>query len=157
MVFHGGRLAACLKKLVNTQYIAKWPWESSSLKMRIAENSLYLITWTLVLIYLSHGLGQKLGGLAIIAPALIACILNCFCLNYNETPCNASLAIVIKIITFLRLVISFSVILKADDSTEWDWSTAFWPYWCSFAIQGIFGIASFIVFINSILNWIKGI
>jgi hypothetical protein len=50
---------------------------------------------------------------------------------------------------------SMSVLLKSDNRTAWDWSTTFWPYWCSFAIQGIMSIASFIIFVNTILNYMK--
>jgi hypothetical protein len=60
-----------------------------------------------------------------------------------------------KVIVVLRLLIGFSALLKADHHTQWDWSTTFWPYWCSFAIQGIMGIASLIIFLNTILNFLK--
>jgi hypothetical protein len=39
-----------------------------------------------------------------------------------------------KIIIVLRFLIGFSVLMKIDAKTAWDWSTTFWPYWCSFAI-----------------------
>ena len=60
-----------------------------------------------------------------------------------------------KVVVVLRLLMALSVILKVDEKTTWDWSTTFWPYWCSFAIQGILAIASFIIFINTFLNYLK--
>ena len=60
-----------------------------------------------------------------------------------------------KIVLVLRFLMGFSVLLKTDDKTQWDWSTTFWPYWCSFAIQGIMAIASLIIFLNTVLNYLK--
>lgn len=45
--------------------------------------------------------------------------------------------------------------MKIDEHAHWDWSTAFWPYWCSFAIQAIMGVASLIIFVNTIFNYFK--
>jgi hypothetical protein len=62
----------------------------------------------------------------------------------------------IKIVLVLRFLLGFSIMLKLDNKTSWDWSTTFWPYWCSFAIQGIMAIASVIIFMNTCLNYWKG-
>jgi uncharacterized membrane protein len=59
------------------------------------------------------------------------------------------------VITVLRLLIAASAFIKADHRAQWEWSTTFWPYWCSFAIQGILGIASFVIFVNTVLNYFK--
>jgi hypothetical protein len=59
------------------------------------------------------------------------------------------------VITVLRLLIAASAFIKADHRAQWEWSTTFWPYWCSFAIQAILGIASFVIFINTVLNYFK--
>ena len=97
----------------------------------------------------------KVDGFAIIIPAAMACTINCFCVKYEETPCNATMQLMTKVVIVLRLLIGFSTLLKCDHKTQWDWSTTFWPYWCSFAIQGIMGIASLIIFLNTTLNYLK--
>ena len=91
----------------------------------------------MALLYLygtENNLWEKVDGLTIIIPALLACLLNCFCIKYEETPCNATIQLMTKIVIVLRLLMGFSILLKTDSRTDWDWSTAFWPYWCSFAI-----------------------
>ena len=118
-----------------------------------------MVTFTLLLMYLFANPNQKpllnLNSLTSLLPALIACALNCFFLKYEETPCNATMQLMTKIVIVLRLLIGFSAALKCDHKTQWDWSTTFWPYWCSFAIQGIMAIASLIIFLNTVLNYLK--
>jgi hypothetical protein len=45
----------------------------------------------MVLIYLSFKDQIKLDGLNIAIPAAIATAINCFCVKYEETPCNATM------------------------------------------------------------------
>jgi len=85
----------------------------------------------------------------------LACAVGCICIGYEETPCNATINLLINIISVLRLLVAISAFLKIDRHTNWEWSTTFWPYWCSFAIQAIIGIASFIIFVNTVLNYYK--
>lgn len=85
----------------------------------------------------------------------MACCINCFCMNYEETPCNATILLINKVITVLRLLIGLSAFLKLDHLAQWDWSTTFWPYWCSFAIQAIMAVASLIIFVNTVFNFFK--
>jgi hypothetical protein len=85
----------------------------------------------------------------------LACAVGCICASYEETPCNATINLLIKIISVLRLFVAISAFLKVDHQTSWEWSTTFWPYWCSFAIQAIIGIASFVIFANTILNYAR--
>ena len=86
---------------------------------------------------------------------MIATLLNCFCYRIEETPCNATVALLSKVMFILRFLLYMSILLRADKRTDWDWSTTFWPYWCSFAIQGIMTIASFIICINTIVNYFR--
>ena len=69
-----------------------------------------------------------------IIPATIASGISCLFVNYEETPCNATMQLISKVITVLRLLISVSSFIKVDHRANWEWSTTFWPYWCSFAI-----------------------
>lgn len=132
------------------------PWQRASLVLKLFENLLYLFIWALAFFYVTQLQQEdKVDGFYIITPALLACALNCFCIKYEETPCNATIYLMTKIVLVLRLLITFSVMLKVDNKAEWDWSTTFWPYWCSFAIQGIMGIASLIIFLNTVLNYLK--
>ena len=38
---------------------------------------------------------------------------------------------------------------------DWDWSTTFWPYWCSFTIQAVLIIATVVIFLNTISLYFK--
>ena len=63
--------------------------------------------------------------------------------------------LVTKVLTVLRLFVALSAFAKIDHRAQWDWSTTFWPYWCSFAIQAIMAVASMIILVNTILNYLK--
>jgi uncharacterized membrane protein len=62
---------------------------------------------------------------------------------------------VTKVIIVLRLLVAISAFIKVDNRVQWDWSTTFWPYWCSFVIQAILCIASFISFAETVINYFK--
>jgi len=122
----------------------------------ILENVLYVLFWTAFAFYIKEGPATaKVDGMLVLSPALAACVINIFCLKYDETPCNATFFLVMKVVLFLRAVTAFSILIKIDGKTQWDWSTTFWPYWCSFAIQGIMAIASLIIFLNTLLSYLK--
>lgn len=152
MAYNGYKLRQYSRLLLDKDYLRMMPWQRPTLILKIAENLLYLLVWLLLVMYLYNHSAIKINGLVILVPAIVACILNCFCVKYEETPCNATVQLLSKIILVLRLLICFSVLIKLNSKTEWDWSTTFWPYWCSFAIQGIMAIASFIIFLNTLLN-----
>lgn len=58
-----------------------------------------------------------MSGLGIATPAIIACAISCFCIRYEETPCNATMQLMTKVIIVLRLLIGFSALLKLDHHT----------------------------------------
>lgn len=76
-----------------------------------------MIIWLLVLVYLSFKDSIKVDGFAIVMPAALACAINCFCIKYEETPCNATMQLMTKVVIVLRLLIGFSALLKADHRT----------------------------------------
>lgn len=119
------------------------------------ENFLYICTYTIVAIYLYIKDPALFGSYSILIPASLASCLGCLCITIEETPCNATIVLLHKVITVLRFLIALCVLLKIDNYAHWDWSTAFWPYWCSFAIQVIMGVASLIIFVNTIFNYFK--
>lgn len=47
------------------------------------------------------------------------------------------------------------VIIKHEAELDWDWSTTFWPYWCSITIQGVLVIATGVIFINTLGSFFK--
>ena len=153
--FHTYKTWVYFQLLRNRKLLREQPWQRSSWLLRVAENALYAAVWLLIMLYIAFRGELKLSGLAITTPAVIACCITCFCIKYEETPCNATMQLMSKVIIVLRLFIGFSAALKLDQHTKWDWSTTFWPYWCSFAIQGIMGIASLIIFFNTVLNYLK--
>ncbi len=56
----------------------------------------------------------------------------------------------------LRLLVGASIIIKQEASLDWEWSAAFWPYWCSFIIQAVLIIATIVVFVNTLTSFGKG-
>lgn len=50
----------------------------------------------------------------IVGFGFVACALNCFCIKYEETPCNATIQLMSKIVLVLRFLMGFSVLMKAD-------------------------------------------
>ena len=46
-------------------------------------------------------------------------------------------------------------IIRNDADLDWDWSTTFWPYWCSITIQGVLVIATGVIFINTLGSFFR--
>jgi hypothetical protein len=109
-------------------------WMKPFLKLTITENFIYTVIWGLVIIYLWDNPYIHIDGIIITVLAFIACILNCLFIKIEETPCNATIQLLSKVIIVLRFLLVMSILLRVDERTTWDWSTTFWPYWCSFAI-----------------------
>jgi hypothetical protein len=114
-----------------------------------------MIAYSSLMIFIYFNTESSINGFAAIIPAGLACGVGCLFVGYEETPCNVTINLLSKVISVLRLLIAVSAFLKVDHHTNWEWSTTFWPYWCSFAIQAIIGIASFIIFVNTILNYYR--
>ena len=56
----------------------------------------------------------------------------------------------------LRLLVGANIIIKQEAELDWEWSTAFWPYWCSFTVQAILIIATAVIFFNTISLYLRG-
>ena len=76
--------------------------------------------------------------------------------KFDRTPCNATLQLTIKIVLVLRLVVGANIVLKQEANLDWEWATAFWPYWCSFTIQAVLIITTIVIFLNTISVYCKG-
>ncbi len=70
--------------------------------MRIFENLLYIISYVFLIQFIYYNGESSFGGFAAMIPAGLACALNCFCIKYEETPCNASMQLVTKVLVVLR-------------------------------------------------------
>mmetsp|Transcript_53817 Transcript_53817/g.73744 ORF Transcript_53817/g.73744 Transcript_53817/m.73744 type:complete len:217 (-) Transcript_53817:1112-1762(-) len=126
------------------------------LLFNIIENSMYFGVSLLLPFYLMpKDSALHIPGLVIISPLVFAALINLLLFKYIETPCNASYQLTSKVLICLRICLVVNSIIKIDGYVSWDWSTTFWPYWCSFAIHGILTVASIIIFFNTICAVIK--
>ena len=153
--FNVARSLSFIRKLRNKQLRRQRPWDKIPNTLKATENALHAATWLLCLLYIAYMDQLRINGMSIILPAIIAGGITFFCVSYEETPCNATMQLMFKVLGLLRLALGVSAALKIDSHTSWDWSTTFWPYWCSFAIQGIIAIASLIIFFNTVINFLK--
>ena len=119
------------------------------------EHSLHTIFFILIMLFLCDQKIFKIDSLYLISISFLATAIHCLCYKMEETPCNATVALLSKVLLVLKFLLYMSVLLRVDGKAEWDWSTTFWPYWCSFAIQGIMTIASFIIWVNTIINYLR--
>ena len=133
----------------------KFPWKQTSIKLKLFEQLLYMMAYTFLTLYMYFGFEIKFNGFAAFIPAALACAISTIFISYEETPCNATMQLTVKLLTVLRLMIAGSAFMKTSKKAQMDWSTTFWPYWCSFAIQAILGGASFVIFINTVINFLK--
>ena len=60
-----------------------------------------------------------------------------------------------KTVLVLRLLVGANIIIKQEAELDWEWSTAFWPYWCSFTIQAVLIIAMVVIFLNTLSLFVK--
>jgi hypothetical protein len=124
---------------------------------KTGENCFNMIAYSMLVafIYLNDSESRIINSSLVLVPAALACCLICFFIQGEETPCNETIDLLNKVISVLRLLVAIFVLLKMDSTIQWDWSTTFWPYWCSFAIQVIMGVASLIIFVNTVFNYLK--
>lgn len=55
----------------------------------------------------------------------------------------------------LRLCIAGNIIAKLESGLDWEWATAFWPFWCSFIIQAVLVISTIVIFLNTLALFCK--
>ena len=154
IIYYSVKCLQIYHSLVDKQRKKDRGWQTFPLAFRLAEDILFILFLLLIMLYFIDDNKLHINSIVIVVVAFVGSLMNIFCVRLDETPCNATIQLMSKIIVVLRFLMIFSIILKVDDKTDWDWSTTFWPYWCSFAIQGIMGIASFIIFLNTIMNFV---
>jgi hypothetical protein len=155
IIYHLWNAFKSVSSLMDFTRRKSFPWQTSDLVLALIENLLYILAYTTLAVYLSTAPIGHVFSYGILIPTGLACCLNCLCRKQETTPCNSTMLLLSRVTTALRLLVGLSVFLKVDVKTQWDWSSTFWPYWCSFAIQSIMGIASFIIFVNTVLNYYK--
>ena len=131
-------------------------WLRPRIYLRIVEHLLLSISMVLIAFYIQReDPVMKLPGYVVLAPPLLSAAINLFLVRYIQTPCNATYFLTMKVVLFLRLMIGISVVCKVENYATWDWTTTFWPYWCSFAIQGILVLAAGVIFVNTFVGVLK--
>jgi hypothetical protein len=105
--------------------------------------------------FLYIGGNIEINGLAALIPAGLACAIRCICVKEEQTPCNASMSLISKALIMLRLLIGITAFLKTSNKVSLEWSTTFWPFWCTFAINVIMGLASLAVLTNTIMSYYR--
>ena len=124
-------------------------WLRPRLYLKIVENLLMAITMMMIPFYLLEEKFQ-FSGWYLLVPCLISAIINLLIVKYDMSPCNSTFQLTVKTVLFLRLIVGANIILKTEADMEWEWSTAFWPYWCSFTIQAVIVIATLVIFLNTV-------
>ena len=94
-------------------------------------------------------------GWVIVIFAVLSGFINLFLVRYEQTPCNATFHLTVKVLLIIRLMIGSMAIIRQDAELDWDWSTTFWPYWCSITIQGVLVIATGVIFINTLGSFFR--
>lgn len=131
-------------------------WLKPRLYLKILEHSLLGISMLLLPLYLQEEPIIYVSGWTILILPSLSGIINLFLVKYEPTPCNATFQLTLKTVLVLRLVICANIVLKQEAQLDWEWATAFWPYWCSFTIQAVLIIATVVIFLNTVSLFFKG-
>jgi hypothetical protein len=125
-------------------------WLKPRLYLRMVEHGLLGLLMVLMPFYMQEKPMIWIPGWFLLIPPVLSGIINLFLVKYDQTPCNATFQLTIKTVLVLRLVVGANIILKHEAQLDWEWATAFWPYWCSFTIQAVLIIATVVIFLNTI-------
>ena len=126
-------------------------WLRPRLYLKIIEHALMALTMVTIPLYLLEGSPYfDFSGWWLLLPPSLAAIINLLIVKYDQSPCNATFQLTVKTVLFLRLLVGANIILKTEGNLKWEWSTAFWPYWCSFTIQAVIVIATLVIFLNTV-------
>ena len=153
--FYGFRSVFCFLQIKSKEMKQKSPWRVRHFQLALLENLLYIISMSLLLIYLYKAEQHHSLALAIIVPSALACLITVFCPLIDNTPCNQTMLLLSKSMCALRFFSGLCIFARYDRGSSWDWSVTFWPYWCSFAVQVILAIASIIILANTISNYLR--
>lgn len=130
-------------------------WLKGRLYLRIVEHTLLAVTMALIPFYMQEEPQVWIPGWLLLIPTSAQCLLNLFFVKYDKTPCNATYQLTLKTVLVLRFLVGVNILIKWEAKLDWDWSTAFWPYWCSFTIQAVLIIATIVIFFNTVSLFFK--
>lgn len=125
--------------------------------LKIVEHALMMVIMLLMPFYLQgeKSLLGRIPGWVIIIIGACSAFINLFLVKYEQTPCNATFNLTVKALLIIRLLVGTMSILRQEAALEWDWSTTFWPYWCSITVQGVLVIATGVIFINTLGSFFR--
>ena len=109
-------------------------WLRPRLYLKIMEHFLLALSMVLIPFYLQESPVIGIPGWVLVLPPMLSGLINLFLVKYEQTPCNATFQLTVKTVLVLRLLVGANIIIKQEANVDWEWSTAFWPYWCSFTI-----------------------
>jgi hypothetical protein len=113
------------------------------------ENILLAVSFLVIMIWLPT---QAFSSFFMTIAPFVAILCNFF-QQSESAPMENLYNLITKVFIIIRFLICFCVIVKMEGLTTWDWKTAFWPFWCSLAIQAIVGVALFIFFMQTCCTW----
>ena len=77
-----------LGKLSSKKIRLTFPYAKCNMVLRTIDSILMVLIWILLITYIYDK--DLVNIFSIISLGFIACIVNCFCVKYEETPCNAT-------------------------------------------------------------------
>ena len=131
-------------------------WLKPRLYLKITEHFLLALSMLLIPFYLQDTPLVVVPGWLLVFPPILSGLINLFMVKYEQTPCNATFQLTVKTVLVLRLLVGANIIIKQEANVDWEWSTAFWPYWCSFTIQAVLIIATVVIFLNTLTQFFRG-
>lgn len=157
VVFYSRFICEYIAQLKNKKVMRRMgKWLKPRLYLKIVEHGLLALSMVLIPFYLQPDPIVNIPAWILIILPCSSGLINLFMVKYEQTPCNATFQMTVKTVLVLRLLVSASIIIKQEASLDWDWSTAFWPYWCSFTIQAVLIIATVVIFLNTCSSFFKG-
>ena len=130
-------------------------WLKPRLKLKIMEHSLLAVTMLMIPFYIQEEQLIGIQGWMVMIPLTLSCFIGLMVVKYDQTPCNATLQLTLKTVNLLRLIMAANVVIKIDGHLDWEWSTTFWPYWCSFTIQAVLVVATMVIFLNTLAMFFR--
>lgn len=130
-------------------------WLKPRLYLKIIEHILMAISMALIPFYLQQKPLINVPGWLLLVPPILSGLINLFLVKYEQTPCNATFQLTVKTVLVIRLLVGANIIIREEAELNWDWSTTFWPYWCSFTIQAVLVIATVVIFLNTLSSYFK--
>ena len=115
---------------------------------------LLLLFYLVLLVWCAQVL--PLHAMVALFPLFFAMIVRFIASKWPILPCESLYHLFSCAGQLLRFCLTLTVLLKLNGHTNWDWSTTFWPYWCSFAIQIIMSIFCLIMLLSNVSAYVQG-